>query len=115
MNLDKTKTIEVVQPRESRAPMFRLNKIYLVLILLVFSGMATGQDYIDIFKSDYTISPSNSIDGTAAKTHLQEMNGDLTVPIKINERFAFLTGTTYENSSASFDSSRSRESVTGLT
>jgi hypothetical protein len=77
--------------------------------------VATAQEYIDIFKADYAITPLNTFDSTAATTRLQEINGDLTVPIKINDRFAFLTGITYENASASFDSSRRKESVTGLT
>jgi hypothetical protein len=115
MNYYKTKINKTPELKVSQAPMFRMNKIYLVLTLLVFSGIVKSQEYIDIFKSDYSISPSNTFDSSAVETHLQEVNGDLTVPIKMSDRFAFLTGITYENISASFDPSRKRESVTGIT
>lgn len=91
-----------------------LKRVILVLLLFVVSENSTAQEYIDLFKSDYTISPSNSFDSSRAKTDLQEFNGDLTVPIKINDRFAFLTGITYENSTASFNPGESKASVTGL-
>ena len=87
----------------------------MVGLLLIASHLVNAQEYIDIFKSDYSISPSNVFDSSGMETHLQEINGDLTVPIKVGERLAFLTGITYENISASFDPGRRRESLTGLT
>lgn len=86
----------------------------MIFTLLVWSGMATAQGYIDLAKFDYTITPVNTFDTTAATTKLHEINGDLTVPIVINDRFAFLTGITYENVSASFDPGRTEESMKGL-
>lgn len=87
----------------------------MIFILLVWSGMATAQDYIDLVKFDYAITPVNTFDTTGATTTLHEINGNLTVPIVINDSFAFLTGITYENVSASFDPGRTEESMTGLT
>ncbi|PHR47650.1 MAG: hypothetical protein COA32_06760 [Fluviicola sp.] len=121
MNHCRTKTFEVLQAKQSQIEtkliriFSKLNKLVLVLLLFVVSERGIAQEYIDIFKSDYTISLSNSFDSSATETHLQEMNGDLTLPIKVSDRFAFLTGITYENISASFDPNRRRESVTGLT
>ena len=121
MNHFRTKAFEILEVQESwvKTKLIRicreLNRIGLVMFLLVLTGNVIAQEYIDIFKSDYTISPSNSFDSSATKTHLQEINGDLTVPFKINDRFAFLTGITYENIAASFDPGRRKESVTGLT
>ncbi len=46
---------------------------------------------------------------------MQEINGDLTVPIRLNDSATILTGVTYENTLASFDLNRPRESITGLT
>jgi hypothetical protein len=108
---------EISQEDSRRTLVARINKLCFALILLLFSDVINAQEYIDIFKTDYTISPSNSFDSSKAETNLQEINGDLTVPLKISDRFAFLTGITYENISATFGESRGRgrESVTGLT
>lgn len=121
MNYSKTLTYEVPVSQKSQTgvgrinQLIKLNRIYLIFILMIFSELIAAQDYIDIFKSDYAISPSNVFDSSTTSTSLQEINGDLTVPLKVNDRFAILTGITYENISASFDPSKGKESVTGLT
>lgn len=43
------------------------------------------------------------------------MNADLTLPIRINENLAVLTGISYESFTASFNPNRNKESFTGLT
>ena len=121
MNYDKTKAGEVFQAKGStfesnvNGVCSVLNKVILALLLFVVSENTNAQEYIDLFKSDYTISPSNSFDSSTAQTNVQEINGDLTVPVKISDRFAFLTGITYENITASFEPGERSESVTGLT
>jgi len=92
-----------------------LKKIHFIVILLIWTVTATAQDYIDLAKFDYAVTPVNTFDKTDATTTLQEINGNLTAPIVINDRFTFLTGIIYENISASFDPGRPEESVTGLT
>lgn len=91
-----------------------LIKTHLIFILLAWSGMATAQNYIDLAKFDYTISPANTFNTTTATTTLHEINADLTAPIVINDSFTFLTGIVYENFSASFDPGRTEESMTAL-
>jgi len=93
----------------------KFSKSTLVLLIILLSSTTNAQNYIDIFKANYAISPSNRFDSAGTETHLQEINSDLTLPIKVSDRFAFLTGITYENSSATFDPNRGRESVTGIT
>ncbi|MFT5723317.1 MAG: hypothetical protein ACI9JN_000427 [Bacteroidia bacterium] len=92
-----------------------MKKINLIPFLLVWSSMAIAQDYIDLAKFDYAITPANTFDSAAATTTLREINGDLTVPIVINDSFTFLTGITYDNIFASFDPDRKEESLTGVT
>lgn len=91
-----------------------MKKIYFIFILILCSGLANSQNYIDLIKFDYAITPDNKFDTTSATTSLQEINGDLTVPIAINDNFAFLTGVSYINVSASFDPGRPVESLTEL-
>ena len=79
------------------------------------SSIAFAQDYIDLIKTDYAITPMNTFDTTEATTMLQEVNVDLIIPIELNDSFAILTGITYEMINASFVPNRKEESVIGLT
>ena len=92
-----------------------MKKTLFIIILLIWTATSTAQDYIDLAKFDYAITPVNTFDSSSSTTTLQEINGDLTAPIVINDRFSFLTGIIYENISASFDPGQKKESVTGLT
>lgn len=92
-----------------------MKEICIVLILLFCSSIVKSQNYIDLFKLDYSISPGSTFDNSENGNTLNEINGDLTIPVAINDSFALLTGVVYENISASFASGRSEESFTGLT
>ncbi|AOR28822.1 hypothetical protein FORMB_17880 [Formosa sp. Hel1_33_131] len=92
-----------------------MKKTPFIIALLIWTATAPAQDYIDLATFDYAITPVNTFDTTDATTTLQEINGNLTAPIVINDRFTFLTGIIYENISAAFDPGRKEESVTGLT
>lgn len=91
-----------------------MRHICLVAFLLIWSSFSIAQNYVDLAKFDYAISPANTFDSTTSKTTLHEANLDLTAPIVINDRFTFLTGVSYDNISASFNPNRSDESFTGL-
>ncbi len=93
-----------------------------MLRTLLFLGLATAycftskaQQYVDLVKFDYTMTPPNKFDSSDLTTRMQEINGDFTVPIKFGENNAFLTGITYEKTRASFDPGRFEESATGIT
>ena len=89
---------------------------FLLFTSLMFTAFAVkSQNYIDLAKFDYAVTSTNTFDTGTATTPLMEMNGDLTVPVVINEKFTFLPGVTYENTKASFDPGRATESITGLT
>lgn len=91
-----------------------LKKIQLIFIISVWPYIASAQDYIDLARFDYSASSSNTFIGSTASTVLREMNGNLTLPIVVNDSFAVITGVTYENVTATFDPDRSKESMTGL-
>lgn len=92
-----------------------MKKIYFIFILLGYTSITISQNYIDLAKFSYAISPENTFATTNAKTTLREMNGDVTTPIVINDGSAFLTGIVYENFSASFNPGRIEESITSFT
>ena len=92
-----------------------LKKIILIHILSICSIVVSGQKYIDLFKVDYSTTPQNKFDTSSASTSLNEMNGNLTIPLPLNDNFAILTGLTYEMATATFNPNRKEESLTGIT
>lgn len=84
-------------------------------ILIFSTTVGLSQNYIDLVKIDYAISSPSSYDTSSAEVNLREMNGDLTLPIVINDNAAFLTGISYELTKGSFNPFRDTESVTGIT
>lgn len=92
-----------------------LKKALLFFFLIGGPLLIQAQQYIDLAKFSYATSSSSAFDSSAGSTSLQEMNGNLSLPIVINDSAAFLTGVIYENLSASFSPGRKRESITTIT
>lgn len=92
-----------------------LKKSYLLILLLLMCSDARSQQYADLAKFDFTITPPDAFDSSNFATRMQEINADVTAPVRFGEGHAFLTGVTYENTQASFDPEREIESTTGLT
>lgn len=92
-----------------------LRKIGFAIVILLYATSIKAQDYIDLVKFDYAITPVNAFDSSIISTTLQEINGDFTLPIVINDNMTFLSGAIYENIVASFNPNRPNESVTGIT
>lgn len=92
-----------------------LKNIPWILIISLWSSLAQAQNYIDLGKFSYGLTPQSNFEGNSDNTALQEVNGDLTIPIVIHDSLAFLTGINYETVTASFNPRRAQESFTGLT
>ena len=73
-------------------------KPYFILIKIFFSCAVTfSQNYIDILKINISTTPYNTFDSSSVKTRLTEFSGDLTLPVKVNDRFSVITGLIYED------------------
>ncbi len=92
-----------------------MKSLLLLLVLVLLANLANGQNYIDLAKFDYATSSINTFDTGTATTSLQEINGDITLPIVIKDNFTVLTGATYESTTASFNPSRAEATLTGIT
>lgn len=90
-------------------------KILFIILFLLFSNLILAQNYIDLAKINYSITPQNKFDSSNVSTDIQELNADLTVPLVINDKFVFLTGLAYETLSTSLNPNRNKESVSGIT
>lgn len=91
--------------------MFRTLSIFITLFTFIH---ASAQNYIDLAKLSYSNTPLNKFDSSQSSTQLQEIKGDLTAPIVINEKITFITGASYQSVSASFDVNRSKETMTSI-
>lgn len=73
-------------------------RAYIIFISLVLiSSFTFSQNYIDLLKVNASITPENKFDSSATKTTLNEQQADLTVPVKINNKFSVITGVIYES------------------
>lgn len=73
-------------------------KSKLILIVMLLSTISTySQEYIDLIKFHYSPTPKNSFVDTTGKAPLSEMGLDLTLPLKINDSLAIITGVFWEN------------------
>ncbi|MBW6482086.1 MAG: hypothetical protein K0B10_03405 [Vicingaceae bacterium] len=69
-----------------------------ILIVVLFSTISTyAQEYIDLLKFHYAATPKNSFIDTTGKAPLSEIGIDLTLPLKINDSIAIITGLFWEN------------------
>jgi hypothetical protein len=90
-------------------------RLLCTLVYIMLLNTLCGQNYIDLVRLDYALSPQNSFESNNAKTDLQEVYGDFTLPIVFNDHFNFLTGAIYENRSTSLNPGSAAVSVTALT
>jgi hypothetical protein len=73
-----------------------MKKLFYIFIF-AFASKVSSQNYVDILKLSYATTPPNAFDTSSSKTTLDQIDADLTVPIKLNERSAIITGFMYEN------------------
>lgn len=69
-----------------------------MMIMLCLSTLyLSSQNYVDLLKVSANTTPDNTFDTSNAKTKIVQIDADLTVPIKINERLSIISGIIYES------------------
>ena len=77
---------------------------HLLSLLLLCTFMSVySQDYVDIFNVAYTNTPLNDFEHSDARTSVEEIAFDLSVPLKLNERTYALTGITANRTKVKLD------------
>lgn len=74
-----------------------------------------AQNYVDLIKLNASTTPLNTFDSSNSKTVLNEYGADIALPVKINDRTAFLTGVTYENIQTRLFPGQDMQSFSSLT
>lgn len=67
-------------------------KIVQFILLIFVSGSITAQDYVDLVKNHYAISPNNNFDSIGGKTDVIEFGTDITLPLVLKNDNVFITG-----------------------
>ena len=60
-------------------------------------GELMGQNYVDILKVNASTTPYNTFDTSTSKTKIDQIDVDLTVPIKINDKLSIISGAMFES------------------
>jgi hypothetical protein len=67
-------------------------KLFLLVVIL-FSAFSTyAQNYVDLARFYYATTPQNNFDSVPGSTKIEEFGADITIPIKLNDGNAILTG-----------------------
>ena len=73
-------------------------KKYWRLFYLIFSSeLIIAQNYVDILKLNLSTTPYNKFDTSSSKTKINQLDADVTIPIKLNSKLTLLSGFLYEN------------------
>ncbi len=71
-----------------------MKHLKVLLLGLSFCSLPSinAQNYVDLARFHYTITPENSFDSIPGSTNIEEFGADVTLPIKLNDDNAILTG-----------------------
>lgn len=69
----------------------------LVILIIFLEPLGFSQNYIDILKLNASTTPNNTFDSSSATTKINQLDADLTVPIKVNSLLSIISGVIYEN------------------
>jgi len=93
----------------------QLKHLYLFSFVLMLAGYdAVAQNYLDMMQVFYSNTPLNQFDSSLNKTRVQDFTFNSTVPIKLNDRTAIITGLDVEWMYAALTPSGDNGSVTGI-
>ena len=71
-------------------------RITKTIVLFLIGYTIQAQNYVDILHSEYTATPQSTFENSDSTTDLQKLNVNLTVPLKLKNGNAILTGLVYD-------------------
>ncbi len=88
--------------------------LHLILFFLLMNGTAFSQNYLDMAQVFYSNTPLNQFDTSLNKTRVQDFTFSSTLPIKLSDKTAIITGFDVEWMYAALTPSGNSGSVMGL-
>lgn len=89
--------------------------VIIAVATLLLANDLDAQNYVDLFRVDYSISPSNTFDNSNTTTDLNEISADLNIPIVVSEKATIITGALYESFTTALFPEFPRETIHGIT
>lgn len=77
--------------------------LFLLISLCIIIHNVNAQNYVDLAKIYYQNTPENNFESTNGSTNVQEFGADLTLPIKLENGNAIVTGVSYNSVGFSLD------------
>lgn len=90
-------------------------KIIQLIFFLFFANSIFAQEYVDLIKNHYAISPNNNFDSIGGNSNVEEFGTDLTLPIVLKNKNVFITGITAEQVRLKLHPSASTSSISSIT
>lgn len=75
----------------------KTNRSILILLYCLNTFFIFSQNYVDLLKVNFNTTNFNTFDSSSAKTQVNELMLDFTIPIKLNEKTSLISGLIYEN------------------
>lgn len=73
-----------------------MKKLLPALLLAICNNVLPAQEYVDLLKLSYSVSPNNQFDSTDQSTTIHEYSAEALVPIPLKNGNAIITGLVYE-------------------
>jgi hypothetical protein len=79
-----------------------MKKLFTLSFTLLLFGFYQAQNYVDLARIHYSTTPLNEFDSINGNTNIQDMGIDITLPIKLNDSNAILTGLNLDQNKTKF-------------
>lgn len=90
-------------------------KVVSIISLFFITCNLFAQDYVDLIKNHYAISPGNNYDSIDGKTDVEEFGTDITLPIVLKNENVFITGLTAEQINLKLHPLSNKKSISSFT
>lgn len=89
-------------------------KFVKIILFLLFANNIKAQDYVDLIKNHYAVSPNNTFDSIGGSSDIEEFGTDITLPIVLKNKNVFITGLAAEQIKLKLHPLGSKETISSL-
>lgn len=81
---------------------------------MLSSNLLLAQDYVDLLKTHYAITPQNNFDSIGGSTDIKELKLDLTLPILLKNKNALITGLAIDQTTLKLNPNANSSNLTSI-
>jgi len=90
-------------------------RLFYLFLFIIVSPNSHGQDYLDLLNLQYQNTPKTDFKNDTSSTQIQEYSANITLPFKLNNKYALITGFAYDNINLSYNSQGNKLDFSGYT